>query len=112
MGPIIVESFHFSGALYNKCKLKKNKIFSTMTLSIKGLFVTISINNNQHETLCIECSYAECHILFLIILSALLQNVIMLSVVGICWGLSLLRAFVSVVPSMINANLKIAQYSV
>jgi hypothetical protein len=49
--------------------------FTTMTLTIKGLFVTLSISNNQ-QYIYAECRYAECHDLFIVML-----NVIILSVV-------------------------------
>jgi hypothetical protein len=65
--------------------------FSIMTLSIKGLFVTLSINVNQHNNtlyrvpLCYY--YAECRNLFIvmlnvIVLCAVMLNVIMLSVMA------------------------------
>jgi hypothetical protein len=40
-------------------------IFSMMTLGTRGLFVTLSINNTQHNSfycLYAECRYAECSI--------------------------------------------------
>ena len=46
--------------------------FTMITLSIKGILVTLSIN---------ECDYADCHVLFVVMLTALLTSVIMLSVV-------------------------------
>ncbi len=46
--------------------------FSTITLSVKGILVTLSIN---------ECDYADCHVLFVVMLTVLLTSVIMLSAV-------------------------------
>jgi hypothetical protein len=51
-----------------------------MTLSIKGLCVTPSINSiidNQHNN---DLHYAKGHVLFIVILSDIMLNVIMLSV--------------------------------
>ncbi len=47
--------------------------FSIMTLSLKGLYVTLSIT--------MLCHCAECHILFTVMLSVIMPNVIMMSVV-------------------------------
>ncbi len=51
-----------------------------MTLSINGLFGTLSITDNQHKTVCAECHYAECRISFIPVLSVML-SVVMPSVV-------------------------------
>jgi hypothetical protein len=51
-----------------------------MTLSIKGLFVTLSISNNQ-QYIYAECRYAECHDLFIVMLNVIMMSVVMLSVV-------------------------------
>ncbi len=55
-----------------------------MTLRIKGLHVTLSINDTDHYYALrnAECSCAECRILFIVILSVIILNVIMLSVVA------------------------------
>jgi hypothetical protein len=50
-----------------------------MTLSIKGLFLTQS--SRAQTPLCLA-HYAECRILFIIMLSVILLNVVMLSVVA------------------------------
>jgi hypothetical protein len=44
--------------------------FSIMTLSIKGLYVTISINDTQHinSLQYAVCHYAECRVLFVVML--------------------------------------------
>ena len=34
--------------------------FSLMTINLKGLFVTLSINDTQHCNSLIKCHYAEC----------------------------------------------------
>jgi hypothetical protein len=52
-----------------------------MTLSIEGLFATLSINYTQHNNtmpLLQNCHYAECHIVFIVILNVVMLNVIML----------------------------------
>jgi hypothetical protein len=52
-----------------------------MTLTFKGLFVTLGINDTQHNgTLYVECYYIECHEaecrdLFIIMLSVVMLNV-------------------------------------
>jgi hypothetical protein len=55
-----------------------------MALSIKGLYVTLSINDTQHNNVLpyAECRYAECHILFIVMLSINMLNAVMLSVVA------------------------------
>ncbi len=53
-----------------------------MTVSIKGLFVTLSINDTQHETICIECHYADSRDLFIVMLNIIMLIVIMLNVVA------------------------------
>ncbi len=54
--------------------------FSTMTPSLKGLFTTLSIMKFRIMTLNITalCHYAECGILFVVMLSVIMQNVAML----------------------------------
>jgi hypothetical protein len=54
-----------------------------MTLSAKGLYMTLSINDTQHDNSLpyADCSYAECHVLFTIMLSVTMLHVVMLSVV-------------------------------
>ncbi len=61
----------------------------TMTLSIKGLNVKLSMNDTQHNNAMRypDCSYAECHILFFCCAECHYAecrylNVIMLSVAG------------------------------
>jgi hypothetical protein len=51
-----------------------------MALSIKGLYVTLSINNIEHKYALryAECHYALSHILFIVMLSAVMLSVIML----------------------------------
>jgi hypothetical protein len=51
-----------------------------MTLSIKGLYVTLIISDAQHKML---CHYAECRILFIVIIrmSVIMLNVVMLNAV-------------------------------
>ncbi len=51
--------------------------FVIPTLSLKGLHVTLSVSNSI-TTL---CYYAECHVLFIIMLNVLMVSVIMLNVV-------------------------------
>ncbi len=54
-----------------------------MALRINGLDVTLSINDTQDDNAlqnAMRC-YAECHILFIIMLNVIMLNVIMLSVV-------------------------------
>jgi hypothetical protein len=53
------------------------------TLSIKGLFMTLSINDTRrnHALHYAEYRYAECHILFTVMLSVLMLNVIMMSII-------------------------------
>ncbi len=55
--------------------------FRIMTLSIKGLCVTPSINSiidNQHNN---ALHYAEGHVLFIVMLNAIVMSVIMLNVI-------------------------------
>jgi hypothetical protein len=52
-----------------------------MTLSIEGLFVTLSIKTLCIQCIYAECLYAECCNLFIVMLSAIMLRVIMLSVV-------------------------------
>ncbi len=54
--------------------------FSIMTLCIKGLLVTLSINDTNHNN--IECHYAECRDLFFVTLNVIMLSVIMLNVVA------------------------------
>jgi hypothetical protein len=64
--------------------------FSIMTLSIKSLFVTLSITDTRHKNTPYrvqpECRYAQCRDLLSVmlnvnILSVVMLNVVMLSVV-------------------------------
>jgi hypothetical protein len=66
--------------------------FSIMTSSIKGLFVTLIINDIQYimklsimvldiEYCYNECRYADCHDLFMIVLNVIMLSVVMLGVV-------------------------------
>ncbi len=41
--------------------------------------MTLSINDPQHKTLCIECHYNECCVSFFVMLNVVMLNVIMLS---------------------------------
>jgi hypothetical protein len=56
----------------------------SITLSIRGLYVTLSITYIQHNNALhyAECSYAECDILFIVMLSVIVLNVVILSVVA------------------------------
>jgi hypothetical protein len=63
---------------------------STMTLSIKGLFVTLSINDIQHKrhSACQKCHYAEylyaeCQNFLIVMMNVIILSVIMLNVVGL-----------------------------
>ncbi len=56
-----------------------------MTLNIKALFVTLSINDTRHNAFCFGRSYAEwcyakCRVLFIIVLNVGMLSVKMLSV--------------------------------
>jgi hypothetical protein len=62
--------------------------FSIMTLSIKGLFLTLSISDAQHKRnsayqkcQLFECLYAECRNLLIVVLSVIILSVVMLNVV-------------------------------
>jgi hypothetical protein len=56
--------------------------FSIMTLSIKCLYVTLcitlSISDTQHNNALryAECNNAECHVLFIVMLSVVMLNVV------------------------------------
>jgi hypothetical protein len=57
-----------------------------MTLNMKGLFATLSINgiqqtDTQQKTLVIECHYAECRDLFFVMLNVVMLSDVMLKVV-------------------------------
>ncbi len=57
-----------------------------MSLSIEGLYVTLSITDTQHNK---PLNYAECHhdkyrILFIVMLNVVMLNVVMLCVVAPC----------------------------
>ncbi len=58
-----------------------------MTLSIKGLFVTLRVSDTQRNN-ChyAECYYAESRILLIVMLSVVMLRVIVLGVVA-PWGL-------------------------
>ncbi len=93
--------------------------FSIMTLSIMGLFVTLSINGTQHkwhaaqltisiETLCIECHYAEryyagCYISFIVMLNVVMLSVVILSVVM----LNVVMLIVVVPPQALTASISL-----
>jgi hypothetical protein len=47
-----------------------------MTLSVWGLFVTLSISDNQQNNVLPLCHYAECRILFTIFLNEIIVNVV------------------------------------
>jgi len=64
------------------------KTFGIMTLSTKGLFLTLSINDIQHKRhfayqKChyAQCLYAECHNLLIVMLNIVMVSVVMLNVV-------------------------------
>jgi hypothetical protein len=55
-----------------------------MKISIGGLFMTLSISDSQHKRQgsdIMECLYAECRVLFTIMLSVVMLSDVMLSVV-------------------------------
>jgi hypothetical protein len=54
--------------------------FCIMTLSIRCLFVTLSINDSLSVTMLYQ--YAECCVLFSIMLNVIMLNVVMLNVVA------------------------------
>ncbi len=53
-----------------------------MTLIIKVLYVTLSINDTQHNNALhySECNYAQCPVLFVVMLIVTIVNVVLLSV--------------------------------
>jgi hypothetical protein len=62
---------------------------SIKTLSIGGLYVTLSISDNQHKLHsiamlchCAECHYGQYHILFNVMLNVIMTSVVMLSFVA------------------------------
>ncbi len=54
--------------------------FSIITLSTKGLYVTLSITMLCHYG---ESYFAECHILFIVVLIVVMLNVVLLSVIAL-----------------------------
>jgi hypothetical protein len=50
-----------------------------MTLSSKGLYVTLSLTDTQHNR---TLHYAECHILFIVMLGVIMLNAIVPKVVA------------------------------
>jgi hypothetical protein len=54
--------------------------FNLMTLFIKGLYLTLSISDLQHNYI-IKCLYAKHCFLFIIMLSVIMLNAIILSVI-------------------------------
>ncbi len=50
-----------------------------MTLSIKGLYMTLIITDTQHDN---TLHYAQCRLLFTIMLSVITLNAIMMSVMA------------------------------
>ncbi len=52
------------------------RTFSTMTLSIKGLFFTRSITTPCIECYCAECRYAEYHVLFIVLVYIIMLGVV------------------------------------
>jgi len=54
--------------------------FRLTTVSIKGLFVTLRVNDTQHN--CTHCLYAECQVSFIVMLNFIRPSVIMLNAVG------------------------------
>ncbi len=52
-----------------------------MTLSIKGLYVMLSINGKEHKHNN-ALHYAQCGVLFIVMLSVVVLNVVLLSVVA------------------------------
>jgi hypothetical protein len=61
--------------------------FRTTTLSIMYLFVTLCNNYTQHDTryqLLYTKSHTECRVLFVVMLSVVMPNAIILNVVGPC----------------------------
>jgi hypothetical protein len=52
--------------------------FSIMTLTIRGLFVTLCIKRLCHY----KVFYPECRIVFMVMLNAIILNVIVLSVMA------------------------------
>ncbi len=53
---------------------------SMMTISIKSLYVTLSVNDTQHNNALpycpLLCHYAGCHMFFFVILSVIMQSVV------------------------------------
>jgi hypothetical protein len=59
---------------------------SIMTFSKKGLYVTLSKTDTQHNKALhyAECCYTEYHILFIVMLSVIMLSVILLNIVAPC----------------------------
>jgi hypothetical protein len=58
-----------------------------MTLSIKGLYLTLSKSDTQHKQHSVFrmlCHYAECRAIFIILLNVYMPDVVMLSVIMLC----------------------------
>jgi hypothetical protein len=47
----------------------------------KGFLVTLSTTTLNITALCMECHYAECHISFIVMLNAIMLNVVILSAI-------------------------------
>ncbi len=62
--------------------------FFLMALSTKGLFEMVNINGTKHKwhnnmkDVMLRCRYAECRILFVVMLNAVMLSGVMLSVLG------------------------------
>ncbi len=58
--------------------------FSLTTLSAKGLYMTLSINDTQRDNSLpyADCSYAECNVLFIVMLNVIMLYDVMPSVVA------------------------------
>jgi hypothetical protein len=73
----------FTARCYSGATTLSMTTLSIMTCSsIKGLLVTISINDIQHKTLWTECHFVECHNFFVVMLNVVMLSVVMLKVVA------------------------------
>jgi hypothetical protein len=85
--------------------------FSMMILSIKGLYVTLSINNTKSITDTQlnnalhfdECHYAECHV-FIVMFSVIKVTVVMLSVLAPFLCLLVTLIIIVIVKKFLNAQ--------
>jgi hypothetical protein len=67
---------------------------SITTLSKKCLYVTLSINDNQHKWHSIMvCHYAECRVSFIFMPNVIMLSVFMVSVVAPYWGIHHFQSF-------------------